>query len=335
LLSRRAKMISKRAAEMENVIHVNPPPAAIPNSAFARAALACVAAILMLASARASLARSARLMEGVRPAAMAAKARRASPSAGPAAGRKLIALTFDDGPKPYVLFGSSLPKGPKSASLLDLLQRERVKATFFVMGWRLAPSADKFCIQQDGGRTCRSGAQEEHSLGYEIENHTYGHGNFRLMEKRYGDAWILNDIDRCSRAIQSITGVRPRDVRPPDWTIWPALQRKIEARGYHLMSRSRSLPAALRDVDSQDYFCAGSNPIHCPKPSLYAYVLATIAQREHRGVYDHILCFHELPLTVQLLSRLIPILKQQGYQFVTLSDYFHNVGFPSAATPLP
>ncbi len=47
-------------------------------------------------------------------------------------------MTFDDGPKPYVLFGTSLPGGPKSESLLALLQRERVKATFFVMGWRLA-----------------------------------------------------------------------------------------------------------------------------------------------------------------------------------------------------
>ena len=239
-------------------------------------------------------------------------------------------MTFDDGPKPYVLFGTSMPGGPKSESLLALLQRERVKATFFVMGWRLAKSADRFCVEKDGGRTCRSAAEAEHRLGYDIENHTYGHGDFRLMEKRYGDAWILNDIDRCSRVIQSITGVWPRDVRPPDWDIWPALQRKIEARGYHVMSKSRSLPPVLRDVDSEDYFCAGSHPIHCPKPSLYAYMLERVAQRERRGLYDHILCFHELPVTVQVLSRLIPVLKQRGYRFVTLSDYFQAVGFHPA-----
>ncbi len=63
----------------------------------------------------------------------------AARSPQPTHGRpKLIAMTFDDGPKPYVLFGTSLPGGPKSESLLALLQRERVKATFFVMGWRLA-----------------------------------------------------------------------------------------------------------------------------------------------------------------------------------------------------
>ena len=250
------------------------------------------------------------------------------PHSSPAAPRrKLIALTFDDGPKPYVLFGTSLSNGEKSDSLLDLLQRDQVKATFFVMGWRLAKTADSWCISQDGGRTCRSGAEAEHRLGDEIENHTYGHGNFRLMEKRHGDAWILDDLDRCSRAVQSVTGVWPRDVRPPDWTVWPALQQEIEARGYHVMDKSLSYPAALRDVDSQDYFCAGSNPIHCPKPSLYDYVLARVAARERQGIYQHILAFHELPVTVEVLSRLIPALGQQGYEFVTLNEYFREVGF--------
>ena len=53
---------------------------------------------------------------------------------------RLIALTFDDGPRPWVLKGNSEP-GHASPSLLDLLDREGAKATFFVMGWRLAPAA--------------------------------------------------------------------------------------------------------------------------------------------------------------------------------------------------
>ena len=243
-----------------------------------------------------------------------------------AEGQKLIALTFDDGPKPYVLFGTSLPKGAKSPSLLDLLEREKIHATFFVRGWRLEKSADKFCTKNDGGRPCRDGAIEERRLGDEIENHTYGHGDFKLMEKRYGDEWILNDIDRCSRVIQSITGARPIAVRPPDWDIWPALAQKIEARGYRVMTKSTSIPPQLRDVDSEDYFCAGPNTSRCPKPSLYDYVLRSIEQRERQGIYDHILAFHELPNSVDVLSRLIPALKQRGYQFVTLREYFEAVG---------
>ena len=50
---------------------------------------------------------------------------------------KLIALTFDDGPRPYVLYG----EGPAQASggLLDVLQKNAAPATFFYMGWRLTP----------------------------------------------------------------------------------------------------------------------------------------------------------------------------------------------------
>ncbi|MGH9446607.1 MAG: polysaccharide deacetylase family protein [Terriglobia bacterium] len=237
---------------------------------------------------------------------------------------KLIALTFDDGPKPYVLLGLRSATGLHSASLLGLLNQQGIKATFFVMGWRLSPNADAWCRRVDGG-VCREAAEAEHREGDEIENHTYGHGDFRLMERRYGDQWILNDIDRASAIIESVTGTRPEFVRPPDWDIWPALTEKIQARGYRVMTKSTTVPPALRDVDSEDYFCAGKDLSKCPKPSDYDYVLRRLGERERDGVYDHILAFHELPQTVTLLSRLIPVLKQRGYRFVLLRDYMSVV----------
>jgi len=240
-------------------------------------------------------------------------------------GSKLIALTFDDGPKPYVLMGTRTGKGVSSPSLLALLDQQNVKATFFVMGWRLSKNADAKCRQDDGG-VCREAAEEEHRRGHEIENHTFGHGDFRLMVKRYGEDWVLNDIDKASTIIQSVTGVKPSYLRPPDWTIWPELQKKIEARGYHVMTRSRDVAPALRDVDSEDYFCAGRSLAKCPKPSDYDYVLRSITQRERQGVEQHILVFHELPQSVELLSRLIPELKGRGYRFVTLRTYMSLIG---------
>jgi peptidoglycan/xylan/chitin deacetylase (PgdA/CDA1 family) len=59
----------------------------------------------------------------------------------------------------------------------------------------------------------------------------------------------------------------------------------------------------------------------CPKPSDYDYVLRRIEQRERQGVEQHILVFHELPQTVELLSRLIPELKKRGYRFVRLRAF--------------
>jgi len=94
-----------------------------------------------------------------------------TPVPAPVNQRKLIALTFDDGPKPYVLLGTRSGRGVPSASLLGLLDREHVKATFFVMGWRLSKNADDRCRKVDGG-VCRETAEEEHRRGHEIENHT-------------------------------------------------------------------------------------------------------------------------------------------------------------------
>ncbi len=243
----------------------------------------------------------------------------------PATRPKLIALTFDDGPKPYVLVGGTSGGGVRSASLLDLLDREHVKATFFVMGWRLSKNADAKCRKDDGG-VCREAAEEEHRRGHEIENHTFGHGDFRQMERRYGEAWVMADIEKGSKIVESITGARPRYLRPPDWDIWPELQKKIEAAGYHVMSKSSAYLPELRDVDSEDYFCVGRDRSKCPKPSDYDYVVRTLTQRERHGTTDHILVFHELPESVELLSRLIPELKKRGYQFVTLPEYMQAVG---------
>jgi len=120
---------------------------------------------------------------------------------------KLIALTFDDGPKPYVLMGTSTGKGVTSPSLLSLLDKQNVKATFFVMGWRLSKNADAKCRQDDGG-VCREAAEEEHRRGHEIENHTFGHGDFRPMVKRYGEEWVLNDIDKASTVIRVLPEAR-------------------------------------------------------------------------------------------------------------------------------
>lgn len=242
--------------------------------------------------------------------------------------RKLIALTFDDGPRPYVLVGRKAEDGGPSPGLLNLLDREKVKATFFVMGFRLAKTADDYCRKIDVGMTCREGAAEVHRRGHEIENHTYGHGPFSRMKKRYGEEWILSDIDRASRIVRSVTGEPTRYVRPPEWDIWPELRERIEGRGYVVMMKSINKtkePPAREDVDTQDYVFTNLPESKSPVETLRKYVHERIAQRERKGVYTHVLVFHELPLSATALATLIPELKQQGYQFLTLSEYMKSL----------
>jgi peptidoglycan/xylan/chitin deacetylase (PgdA/CDA1 family) len=239
------------------------------------------------------------------------------------AAEKLIALTFDDGPRPYVLYGVKQPGAP--AGLLDVLDRNGVKATFFVMGWRLTPKTwGETPHETNIGITCLDAAHEVLRRGHEIENHTYSHANLRLAERKKGEAWVLGDVERGADVVQAVTGSKPLYLRPPDWELPDDARRDLEKRGFRILTISGENPVAERDVNSQDYLCAGKG-VGCPKPSLAQSVLKTIEQREKKGVTTDILAFHELTTTTAQLPQLIAALKAKGYRFVTVTEYMKLV----------
>ena len=96
------------------------------------------------------------------------------------------ALTFDDGPNPRVT--------PK---LLDLLEKRRVPATFFVLG--------KY-VEQYPALT-RDIAAANHTLG----NHTYGHPSLLFLSRRR----IMDELNRCKDVVATATGRTMNIVRPP------------------------------------------------------------------------------------------------------------------------
>jgi len=239
-------------------------------------------------------------------------------------GDKLIALTFDDGPRPYVLFGSK--ENNRGPGLVDILDQNGVKATFFVVGWRLTPRTwGEPKHEEDIGVTCIDAAEQLVRRGHELEDHTYSHLELRSAEKKNGEQWVRGDVDRGAQAIKSVTGKQPRYVRPPDWIITSDARHDLEQQGYRVLTISQENPMALRDVNSLDYLCAGK-AVGCPKPSLPDAVLQQVEQREKRGTYTHILAFHELSTTAAIMPRLINDLKARGYRFVTLTEYMKIVG---------
>lgn len=240
-----------------------------------------------------------------------------------ASDKKLIALTFDDGPRPYVLYG----QGPAQASggLLNVLQENHAPATFFYMGWRLTPKTFGDPHEFRTNMTTLDAARDVFKRGYEIEDHSYSHVQFKLFEKQHGENGVIADVDRASELIQQLTGHRANFVRPPDWVITPQIDHDLAARGYRVMGIWSDIPLPLRDVNTADYLCAGVRPVQCPKPSLQQFVLQEIAQREKKGTYTHILAMHELSTTTAMLKTLLPELRQRGYQFVTLDEYMKEV----------
>ena len=240
------------------------------------------------------------------------------------AGEKLIALTFDDGPRPYVLFGLKEPQ--PTPSLLELLDRQKVKATFFVMGWRLTPKTwGEPRAETNIGITCIDAAKEVLKRGHEIENHTYSHIDLRIGAKKKGEAWAIEDVERGGKVIEAVTGSKPKYLRPPDWDLPAELRRPIEAKGYRVMTISSENPIPIRDINTLDYLCAGKHPTQCPRPSLAQAVLKQIEARERQGITTDILTFHELTTTTAALDEVITALQGRGYQFVRLDEYMRRM----------
>ena len=114
-----------------------------------------------------------------------------------------IALTFDDGPNPAVTPG-----------LLELLERYRVRGTFFLIGkWVGAePSL----------------AGEIASSGHTIGNHTNSHAALTFLSP----ARIAEELDRCDDAIEAAGGEKPRWMRPPFGFRSPLLGGVVGKRGH-------------------------------------------------------------------------------------------------------
>jgi peptidoglycan/xylan/chitin deacetylase (PgdA/CDA1 family) len=105
--------------------------------------------------------------------------------AGPA-GERLVALTFDDGPNP-----------PYTDRILDVLKRERVHATFFLVGRAVAAYP----------ATVRRIIREGHAVG----NHTWDHGHLVVETP----AAIRRELAQTDAALAAAAGVHTRLMRPP------------------------------------------------------------------------------------------------------------------------
>ncbi len=117
-------------------------------------------------------------------------------------GRGSVALTFDDGPNPAM-----------TPRLLDLLDRHRARATFFLIG--------RFVEAEPGL------AAEIAARGHLIGNHTATHP--ALVWKTPGR--IADELRRCQDAIERATGRRPIWMRPPYGFRGPHLQSVARRAG--------------------------------------------------------------------------------------------------------
>jgi len=97
-----------------------------------------------------------------------------------------VALTFDDG-----------PNADSTHIILDALKKERVKATFFVIGLKVAANKDSM--------------QRMQKDGHEIGNHTWAHPNLTKLTQ----AQIEQQISQTQTAVTGLGLQPPKLFRPP------------------------------------------------------------------------------------------------------------------------
>lgn len=101
-------------------------------------------------------------------------------------GKKLIALTFDDGPNPMT-----------TPTLLDILKKENVPVTFFALGQRAQEYPDII--------------KREAAEGHEVGSHTWDHQDLRTLSLEDQK----QEIERANTLINSLTGKQVMLFRPP------------------------------------------------------------------------------------------------------------------------
>ncbi len=101
-------------------------------------------------------------------------------------GKKLVALTFDDGPSGYT-----------TPQLLDILREKNVPATFFELG----------SMMQNHPEIVLREIEE----GHEVESHTMWHQDLASISLED----VIYDVEQAKEVYRNILGYEPRFIRPP------------------------------------------------------------------------------------------------------------------------
>lgn len=186
-------------------------------------------------------------------------------------GAKPIALTFDDGPWPN-----------STSQVLNILKKNNVKATFFVVGRQ---------VKQYPQLTKRLVAE-----GHAIGNHSWSH-----QYHSYSPSAAARELNSTADLVHKITGVKTSLFRPPGGILNNGLATYAQQKKYAVIMWS---------ADSLDWRYRGTSALinsvlREAKPG--AIVLL------HDGGGNR-------SKTVQALPQLIAQLKKRGYKFVTVPE---------------
>lgn len=191
---------------------------------------------------------------------------------------KQVALTFDDVPDPRF-----------TPQVLDVLKKQGVKATFFVVGSRARKHPDLL--------------RRIHREGHIIGNHSYSHPLFKTKSVQE----FKNEIERTEKVIERLIGYKPRLIRPPYGEINEEQLKWAKQQGYKIINWN---------VDSLDWKALDKNKV---KHNVLSAVGPGSIVLQHAGGGTG----SNLTGTIEALPDIIRVLRNRGYRFVTITDLLH------------
>lgn len=201
-------------------------------------------------------------------------------SIGP--GHKII-LTFDDGP--------SAEFTPK---ILDILEREKVPATFFIVGINAQQNIPLL--------------QRIYRDGYEIGNHTFTHGNVAKMSPERADL----ELKTTRSLIECVTGHSTILFRAPyNADSEPQTYDEIEPLA---RAKAENYISVGESIDPNDW-----------NPSRNAGVIVSEVKRLANSTNASVILLHDAggvsrQATVDALPKIIAYFKAKGCKFTTVAD---------------
>lgn len=192
-------------------------------------------------------------------------------SANLAPSEKVIALTFDDGPWPQ-----------STPAVLDILKKNNIKATFFIVGQMLKEHPDM------GKRVVAE--------GHVIANHTWHHW-YHYMNPQAA----AFEIDNTSNLIYEVTGVRTSLFRPPGG---------IKTNGPYAYAKNQKYATIMWSSDSSDY----------ARPSVPKLISNVMREAKPGGIVLMHDGGGNRSNTVAALPQIINNFRKQGYRFVTVPE---------------
>ncbi|AEM74098.1 polysaccharide deacetylase [Caldicellulosiruptor acetigenus 6A] len=204
---------------------------------------------------------------------------------------KIVYLTIDDGPSPV------------TSSILEILEKEKVKATFFVVGIN--------CIKYP------QYLKEIYQKGHLIGNHSYSH-RYKSIYKDFNH--FVEDFKKAQDTIYKIIGTKPKYYRFPGGSlsrVSPQIKKFLDANGIVYVDWNAITGDSTKNHENLT-------------PNQILKITISTANKKNEVV----LLMHDSSSkknVIEALPSIIRAFKKQGYRFETIDKMQKPLQFKTKA----